>query len=150
MRKIPLTKGKFAIVDDSDYLAIGQMRWHYTGRYAARRIEGKIIMMHRYLLGGESLKDVDHVNGDALDNRRKNIRFATPQENAWNSKAHKDSSSKFKGVSWDKVRKKWVAMLYLNKRLRNLGRFETQCQAASRYNDVAAVEFGNFARLNKI
>jgi len=157
MKTIPLSKGKFAQVDDSDFDMLSKFKWFAydigNSTYAARSVlkDGKrtSIYMHRVIL---ELSDTsvycDHIDGDGLNNTRNNLREATPMQNQRNSKSRKNSSSKFIGVSWDGSRDKWQANICVNKRLLYLGRFQDEVEAASRYNIAANMYFGEFARLN--
>lgn len=92
--------------------------------------------------------EVDHINGDGLDCRRGNLRLCTSQGNNQNRRKTKAYTSRFKGVSLDRSRNQWRATIKLNRKLKYLGRFESQRAAAHAY-DIAAIKlFGEFARLN--
>src|SRR5580693_5939275 len=92
MKVIELNKGQVAIVDDEDFLELAQYCWVVDSKGYARRKtlgkrNGKVIKMHREIMKPESSKIyVDHINGNKLDNRRSNLRFASHAENAANSK----------------------------------------------------------------
>jgi len=154
IRHIPLTKGKFVIVDASDYEWLSRFTWHATLRpYAARREcaevgNRKIVMMHRQILGIEdSSCYADHINGNGLDNRRCNIRIATPIQNAGNRGKNKNNSSGYKGVSWCKATGKWQAGISINRKRINLGTtFTTPEDAHEAYKQAAIRHFGEFAR----
>lgn len=159
MKKIKLTRGQFALVDDANYNWLNQWKWYASkeesGFYAVRNSslkKGKRhqIRMHRLILGleyGDS-QQTDHQNHNTLDNRRDNIRIATSNQNGRNTKSHQDSTSQFKGVSWYKRLKKWQAAIYLNGKLKHLGFFTLERDAALAYNKVARKYFGEFAYLN--
>lgn len=155
---ILLTKGKCAVVDDEDYENLSSFRWHYAGAgYAARRrlkAEGgydKILYMHRVILGQPDGLDVDHINGNKLDNRRENLRAVTHQQNMlnWNGRSG-SSTSKYRGVSWDKCRNLWKAQIQVKGVNAFIGRFTTEDEAALAYNEQAIKHFGAFARPNKV
>lgn len=98
---------------------------------------------------------VDHINHDTLDNRRQNLRVVTRRQNQANMrKCSKATSSKYKGVSWDKSRNKWMAALGPKvegkTRRIHLGRFDREEDAALAYNKGASALFGVFAKLNKV
>lgn len=95
-------------------------------------------------------EQVDHVNGNTLDNRAANLRLATPSQNACNHGPQSRNGSGYKGVSWDRSRGKWIAVIAVNKKQKNLGRFATKEAAAHAYNLAAAERHGEFARINQI
>ncbi len=149
-REIPLTQGKIAIVDSSDYERLAQFRWFAERRkntyYASRnyvRSDGKrrVLRMHCAILG-EPL--VDHRNGDGLDNRRSNLRPASRQENGANAVRSSRNASGFKGVSWHKQTGKWRA--YIGNK--SLGLYDDPCEAARAYDAAAKKQFGEFAKVN--
>ena len=92
--------------------------------------------------------DLDHINGNRIDNSLKNLRLATRQQNMANKKYHKNSSSNFKGVYWRKSIKKWVASISLNKERFYLGAFNDEIEAARAYDLKAKELFGEYAKLN--
>lgn len=151
MKVIPLTQGKFAIVDDEDYEFVSRYKWHANKNgnvwYARRTDRGRTIMMHWLIMGG---KNVDHINGNGLDNRRENLRFATTTEQARNRPSQKGSTSRYKGVSWNSAQGKWVVKIGGSKPVSHLGYFKTEQDAARAYNEEAVKRFGEFARLNEI
>ena len=109
--------------------------------------------MHRIILerklGRElgSGEQVDHTNGDGLDNRRENLRLATNAENARNRSAQENNTSGYKGVSFDKKRKKWVAQLWFNNKKVLFSRHNTPEEAHEAYKKAACKyhnAFSNF------
>ena len=152
MKKIKLTQGKFALVDDDDFEWLSQWNWHYGNGYAVRqspRVRGKQrrIYMHREILQPPKGMQTDHINRTRSDNRRSNLRVCTSSQNQWNQ--HKiRGSSRFKGVSWHKIGKKWQAQIIKNQKHIHLGRFDSEEDAARAYNKAALNYFGEFARLN--
>lgn len=135
-----------AIVDEKDFEFISRFNWFLRRGYAIRkRLSGEsgptTISMHREILEAPNGLDVDHINGNSLDNRRENLRLATRSQNGGNSISRKPHSSRFKGVSWDKCRARWQANIGVRRRLISLGYFKEEEKAAERY-------FGEFARPN--
>ncbi|KKM72341.1 hypothetical protein LCGC14_1421440, partial [marine sediment metagenome] len=156
MKRIPLTQGMFAIVDDKNYEWLMQWKWFlHKGRntnYARRhsRIRGKRgkVYMHRQILNASPGVLIDHKNDNGLDNREKNLRSCTPSQNIANSIGHKNGSSQFKGVSWSKNKRKWEAFIgYKNKKI-NLGVYSKEEDAAKAYDKKAKEIYGEFARAN--
>jgi len=159
-RSIPLTQGKVAWVDQADYADIVQFKWHAEkpGRrdvfYASRGVghgrgNRRIEKMHRRILGlspGDGLQ-VDHINGDGIDNRRRNLRVCTHAENHANLPPY-GGVSRFKGVSWYARHERWVASIHPRGDCIHLGYFDNEESAAHAYDRAAAIHFGGFARLN--
>lgn len=159
MVKIPLTgrngSGKYTIIDDEDYPKVANTKWHYGCKYYAvhhKMINRKhfYIYLHKVVLGVENKTEVDHINGDKLDNRRSNLRICTHQQNMHNKGMQKNNKSGFKGVSWDSTRKRWKATISHHDRTINLGRFQDKMDAVRTYNNKAVELFGEFARTNSI
>jgi len=153
-RIVPLTQGRFAIVDASDYEEVSKYKWIYNSGYALRAVisnkKRTIIHMHRLIHGSTDGLEVDHVNGCGVDNRRINLRTATRQQNGSNRAKCRNSTSIYKGVFWDKKAKKWVATIVKNKKQNYLGYFNSEIEAAKSYNKAAIELHGEFARLNDI
>ena len=93
---------------------------------------------------------VDHINGNKSDNRISNLREATRSQNAMNQKLRVDSSSGYKGVTFDKRYKKWGARIKKNGVSYYLGSFDSPEKAAMAYNDATIDKYGEFAKLNII
>ena len=150
MKKLYLTKGKYTIVDDKDYDSLSQWKWSFLnsgGGYAVRNSKGKIILLHRQIMNYPK-EGIDHKNGDSLDNRRCNLRVCDQLSNTKNSSSHRDSLSKYKGVTWQKGLNKWRSRIMFNGIVRNIGVFNDETEAAISYNNMAKKYHGEFARLN--
>jgi len=144
----------FALVDIDNYNLISKYYWHGKNSdctfYAISRINGKRVRMHRLILGlkHDDRQQGDHINGNGLDNRRCNLRIVTEQQNRFNTRKRKGTSSKYKGVSWHVQTKKWRVNISANGTDYVLGLFCSEKEAALTY-DRAAIQFhGEFASLN--
>lgn len=147
--RIPLTGmdgsiRAYTLVDADDLPIVGQWRWHLSGGYACRN--GVIdadggrgqIRLHRELLGlrhGDRLI-ADHIDRDRLNNRRSNLRVVTRSSNAQNTSAQSGSTSRFRGVSWDKRFEKWAASVKVNGKRRHCGYFDDEMKAAEAASSV--------------
>ena len=154
---IPLTQGLFALVDGKFYKQLNQFKWHaikckhtyYAVRATSKRkSKRRIVLMHREILGLSNNILTDHKNGCGLDNRKINLRPATSLQNRINSKKRHNCSSKFKGIYWEKRRKKWQVQIVFNKKHISLGLFDNEVEAAKAYDRKAKELFGEFARIN--
>jgi hypothetical protein len=104
--------------------------------------------MHADILGTKNGVEIDHCDGNGLNNRRQNLRHATKTENQWNATVRQDNSSGFKGVCFDTEMRRWKASIqYHNKRI-HLGRFDSAAEAAIAYDEAATRLFGEFAKTN--
>lgn len=161
MKQIKLTQGKVALVDDEDYEWLSQWKWRIRkGRntfYAdahidtTRKNRNKSFIMHRLImkLDFDDKRQIDHINGNGLDNRKKNLRICTNQENSFNG-LKKNGLNKYKGVSWSKRMNKYRAYIKVNYKQKHLGSFDNEINAAIAYNNAAKKLHGEFAKLNKI
>ncbi len=165
MKKIKLTRGYYAKIDNDDFEYLSKWQWRVMEhplnskgsvlRYAYRYENHYATYLHREILGlkkGDG-KMVDHANGDGLDNRRNNLRVCTRSENARNRRKWvlKAKQSKYKGVSIipnPKSPKFGVAVMVDGKN-KHFGCFESEIEAAKKYNEIASKFYGKFAKLNK-
>lgn len=156
-REIPLSKGYVAVVDDADYPLLATIKWcakPNDGKvYACGRVgpqwkvsQRKRVLMHRLIMNAPSGTEVDHRDGNGLNNTRDNLRFATRTQNARNRRVQPHGLSRFKGVYAEYG--KWVAKICANRKRRRLGTFATDVEAARAYDAAAKELHGGFARLN--
>ena len=153
MKQIKLTQGKYAIVDDEDFEWLNQWKWYANKdhkTYYARRHEGKkIVKMHRLILNASIGTEVDHKNHDGLDNRRDNIRICTFSQNQ-HRRATTKGVSAYRGVYQlnHSPNYKWASQIRANGKVKHLGCFVTEVEAAMAYNKAAKQYYGEFAYLN--
>jgi len=155
MKLIPLTRGKYAKVDDEDFEYLNQFKWCVQGKYAGRlssRKFGKrsMILMHREILHTPNGMLTDHIDEDGLNNQKYNIRVCTSSQNAANIKMRKANTSGFRGVRLDKRAKikKWRVDIRNVCMKLYVGHFYSKEEAARAYDKKATELFGKFARLN--
>lgn len=170
MKTVPLygkkAAGRVALVDDADYELVMQYRWNVreyvrpngsiVGPYAftGSKKNGRVVIvrLHRLLMPGAG--QVDHEDGDGLNNQRSNLRPATDVQNHANQRKNstwrgRPTSSRFKGVYWSKARCKWVAQIQAGRGRRcHLGSFAEEADAARAYDAAAREVFGEYARVN--
>ena len=162
MRKIRLTRGKVALVDDRDFGYISRFKWHcLRGRfknrtvfYAVREIrlpDKRVIQwMHRILLGLDprDSRVTDHRDGDGLNNQRSNLRPCSVAENLHNRHVKLGKYSRYIGVSWNSEVRKWVATISILGKSTYLGLYSKEIDAARAYGRAAKRYFREFAPLN--
>jgi len=155
MKKIPVTGGLLALVDDEDYPTLSLLKWHKQPGantwYAATNVlqgDGKYskVLMHRMINKTPAGFDTDHRDGNGLNNTRLNLRTATRTQNQRNRSPNRRSTSRHKGVYWLKDRSRWHASITINGRLHHLGNFVNEVDAAKAYAERAAKEYGEFHR----
>ncbi len=160
MKKIKLTQGKEALVDDCDHTYLMQWTWCFQkqskGGYAKRRGEGgRTILMHREVGKRIGLQGrIDHKNRIKLDNQRRNIRLASQSQNMGNDGLRANNKSGFKGVSLFARDQLWVPHIMLKGRCKHLGRFPSteagKIEAAYAYTVAATKIFKKFSCFNPV
>ena len=157
MKKIKLTQGKFALIDDEDFELVSKYKWMFgNGGYAMTWIycpeyqNNRFTAMHKILIKYDKKLRCDHINRNKLDNRRINLRICTHQQNLQNRPMSIDNLSGYKGVDFCKNKKLYRARICANFKKYHLGYFENKKDAAIAYNNAAIKLVGEFAYLNKI
>jgi hypothetical protein len=155
-KHIELTKGAVAIVDDDDYEELSKYKWflHKDG-YAVRNIRLGVNkrtaeMMHRVIMKTPKGLEVDHIDGNKLNNCKANLRNCTHKQNMGNLKKRSNGKSKYKGVSRVTGSNKWQSYVLHQGETIYFGVYSSEKDAASVYNDWAIKTFGEFASLNDI
>lgn len=143
-------RGGCVALDAPDLPLVSDRRWYHAAvGYAASdsRVRGRHYM-HRLLTGAPTELQVDHANGNPLDNRRGNLRVIRGGKNQQNMRTRKMREGGFKGVCYDKVNDKWCAKIGVDGKTVWLGRHDTAEAAAFAYDKAARERFGDMARCN--
>lgn len=158
MQKIPLTQGKFALVDERDFAELSKYKWSaekrgkifYASRYL-KKINGEKtrIRMHTEIKKSPHGKEIDHIDRNGLNNQRSNLRICTRAENERNKLERSDNKSGFKGVCWSKQYKKWRSRIQCNGKEFHLGYFKDKIKACETYIKYCKIYHGKFARFKK-
>jgi len=158
-KEIQLTQGKVAIVDDEDFEYLNQWKWHthksHNNFYAVRCItisnsKQSQIKMHRLIAKPTKDMVVDHVDGNALNNQKINLRICTSMQNSINRKLNVNNKTGYKGVDYIQTLNKYRAYINTNRIRKHLGCFIDPIDAARAYNEAALKYHGEFAHINKI
>lgn len=161
MRTIGLTQGKKALVDDEDYDYLNQWKWYYRsdrrGGYASRNqnsseyikySQRKTINMVWAIISRPKGLEVDHINGDKLDNRKINLRLVTRSQNLTNQQVYRRNNFGYKGIV--KYGDRWLARIRVKNKLINLGVYKELKIAALAYNIGSIGYHGEFGSRNKL
>jgi hypothetical protein len=150
VRRISMAHGLFVLVDAADYEWLNKYKWspRGSGRYAGRKEKGKTIYMHRQIMNAPPGMIVDHIDGNAPNNCRSNLRLCTPRQNQCNHVKRIGCISRFKGVYRNKRCGQWFVMIRPEDKPIWFGYFDTEIEAARIYDRLAVELFGEFAGLN--
>ena len=154
-----------ALIDDDDASKVNQYEWYsfrvhrcwYVATDFSVHGKAKRIYLHRLVMNAPDKTEVDHINGDGLDNRKENLRIVTHQQNLANQKLSEANTSGYKGVTLDQRKKKdgtsmtptWMAQTKHNGKRIYLGKFATPELAARAYDRKMIELHGEFARTNE-
>jgi hypothetical protein len=154
MATIPVGNRHIAKIDEADHEMLSQFKWRLAAHgYACCTLKSsgrsRVVTMHRMIMLPDPGQLIDHANGDPLDNRRENLRLADNSTNQANRHALLDhSSSRFKGVTWNRGLQKWQAQIKVDGRSRHLGLHADEREAARAYDAAARRHFGEYACVN--
>lgn len=165
-KKIPLTQGLYALVDDKDFERVNQYKWYALkhGRtfYAVRHLTLRsakesretglprqaLVRMHRFIMNAPDGVEVDHKDHNGLNNQIINLRFCMHEQNVLNQLPQVGKSSQYRGIYWNKQKGKWVTLIGYNEKRIYLGAFNAEEDAARAYDAKAKELFGEFAYSN--
>lgn len=147
---LPAGKGDSTVlVDASEAAFLKTRRIHVNAGGYAYFYTSRRWALHRWIMQPPDDMVVDHINGDPLDNRRSNLRICTHAQNLANGRSHRDSTSKYRGVSYRPREGTWRAQISVgNQRSKFLGQYRTEEEAALAYDAAARDRYGEYARLN--
>lgn len=163
--EINLSRGMVAIVDSDDFERLSQYKWcavrhgqigsWYPQTNIGKKPNCTTIKMHQLIMQAPLGFEIDHKNRNGLDNRKNNLRICSRSQNLANKEKRKGTSSKFKGVDFYnpkhyQAKKNWRARIRVEKKLKCIGYFTTEAEAAKAYNEAAIKAFGEFSCLNQI
>jgi len=139
-------KNNNVLIDDEDYENLSKLSWRLNAYgYVTAYKNYKTVFMHREIVDCPSGMQVDHINGNKLDNRKSNLRIVTQQQNLMNKGVYKNNKTGFKGVCKDFG--KYKATKKDNKKI-HIGVYKTPEEAAKAYDKAAIKLFGEFAKTN--
>jgi hypothetical protein len=153
MKKIKLTKNEFALIDDEDFDLVGLVGWHcHVDKYAVRNYRKRdgaqgLLLMHRIIMNCPDSMQVDHIDGNGLNNQKSNLRICTQSQNKKNKRRASNNTSGYKGVYIEKENYIRSYITFNGKRI-VLGWFSNVIDAAKAYDEAAKLYFGEFAKLN--
>lgn len=157
-KRLSLNNEEFALIDEDDYKLVSEFKWFvdikgkqkyakckkYIGRVSGKYIY-KRLYLHRLIMNPPKGMDVDHINGNGLDNRRCNLRICTRSQNIRNA-IGKKGTSQYKGVC--RHRNSWLASITKDYKQIHIGHYSTEIEAAKAYDKKAKELFGEFAKFN--
>ena len=154
MKKIRLTQGKYAIVDDKDYARVKDLNWCFNNGYALHTYwpdgaKGKCrgVHLHTLIMNPPEGMVCDHIDFNGLDNRRDNLRLLTRADNSRRRRASRLSVSGIRGVSWINFRNKWKVVARVDKKWMFFGYFLFREDAIKKHNEIEKKYRGKLAVL---
>lgn len=154
----PLNQGVFTLIDIGDVSLVAGLSWRFDKRkgsqtlyavstgYCPETRKGNTISMHRVIMHAPLGVQVDHINGNGLDNRKENLRLCQDFQNKGNMPKRTTNPCRFKGVR--KRNNRYAARIGYRGKQYHLGSFTTDAEAAIAYNAAAVQFYGEFARIN--
>ena len=156
MGEIELSNGGVVLVDDDDMEWLSKWTWRkhtdgsavrmvYYGNKHKTRVH-RIYRMHRVIMDAPRSLEVDHIDGNQLNNMRSNLRLCTSSENKMNTKTRSDNASGIKGVCWDNDHGAWMSYIKRDGKMITLGRFRNKQHARIARRAAEKVLHGEFRR----
>lgn len=154
--ELQLVKGGIVLIDSEDYEMLSRYKWRLHQRkkrithYAAcPNINGKFTYMHRLLMKAQSGQEVDHIDGNGLNNQKANLRLCSRKENSRNRLLQSNNTSGKSGVYFSRINKNWVAQITSNRINRYIGSFPSKEEAIAARNCKEIEIFGEFSPLHR-
>lgn len=153
MKQIVLTGknglDKYALVDEEDYEELSQYQWKCNlENYVYRSLGKQTIYLHRLIMKANNNFEVDHIDSNPLNNQRSNLRLVSHLQNSHNRAKQLGFTSRYKGVHWAKIDKKWRAGITVNYKKIYIGNFNNERHAALAYDMWATFFFKEYAKTN--
>ena len=148
MKKIELTQGRFALVDDEDYPRLIQYKWYYNNGYAKTWYKGKRIRMHRLITNASRRVQVDHRDHNGLNNQKSNLRLCSQKQNNRNVRQGKNNTSGYRGVTVEPSTGHYRPNIYKDGKAISFGHFKDIHHAALARDLWAVDMYGEFASTN--
>lgn len=142
--KVKKGKTKMKIGDRAGHFSGRHQRYFVGINFKAYRVARIIFLWHK----GYLPINVDHKDGNSLNDKISNLRAATPSQNNMNRQANRNSTSKYIGVHRSVTKNRWCAHIRFKGKSKNLGSFSDEIEAAKVRDKAAKELFGEFARLN--
>jgi hypothetical protein len=141
--------GRVALVDDRDFGRLRRVAWGVVpvrGSVDVYAKTGRSTYMHHLVIGKRSGFEIDHIDGNRLNNTRANLRHVTHSQNIINSKVRSDSTSGVSGVAWLSTKKRWQATIMTSGKRKHLGTFRVKADAVRARRDAESLHHGEYAR----
>lgn len=139
-------------VDDEDYALLEKLNWQVSkdNCVSTHSKVNNNRLIHRIIMNASADQEIDHIDGNRLNNQKSNLRFVTSSQNKMNRGARSDSKSGYKGVSWHKQRNRWTSRIMVDGKYKYLGLFTDIKEAIRAYNDCAIKHYGGYAWTNPL
>lgn len=154
MKEIVLNNNMISQVDDEDFEYLNQFFWKIfstkSGYYCRAKIGNERFLMHRLIAKSKHYQVTDHKDRNGLNNQKFNLRTCTNSQNNCNTKLNSNNTTGFRGVYFDKKRKKFTFRLSFENIKYSGTRFNSAKEAAKARDEVAKKVHGEFATLNNL